>query len=115
MNPQELIEKQLEAIKRSLSNLSDDELIIIGLISMVAYFIWLFILFSWFRPRLARWLGRCLNATISNSLITGSWEISRGNRWWKSIVVFVVEISVFIGGAFGPFLMGGLILFGYLD
>jgi hypothetical protein len=72
------------------------------------YFGWLIFLFSWFRPRLAGWLAQMLNTQVNENIISGSWQT--GGALWKRIFVVIVEIVVFIPGAFLPLLAIGYIL-----
>ena len=111
MEIQEFIARWLPMAKGAVTDLSEDEMIMAGVVGIAIYIGWLIFLFSWFRPRLAIWLSRILNVTIVNSLISGSWEISKGGNFGKSLLLFLIEIVVFIGGAFGPFLIIGLLLF----
>jgi hypothetical protein len=71
------------------------------------YFGWLFFLFSWFRPRLAGWLAQMLNTQVNENIISGSWQTGAS---WKRIFVVIIEIIVFIPGAFLPLLAIGYIL-----
>lgn len=103
------------SIKGAIEQLSREGIVIVALVGIAVYLSWLHILFKWFRPGLAKWLSRLLNITIADSLVSGSWEIIKGGRWWKSLLVFFLEAVVFIGGAFGPLLMAGLILVNHIN
>ena len=72
------------------------------------YFGWLIFLFSWFRPRLAGWLAQKLNTQVNENIMSGSWQT--GGALWKRIFVVIIEIVIFIPGAFLPLLAIGYIL-----
>ncbi len=77
-------------------------------VGIALYFGWLLFLFSWFRPRLAGWLSNILNINVSENLISGSWHSS--GPIWKKLLIFSIEMAVFIPGALVPLAAVGLLL-----
>ena len=69
----QFFDRWLTIAKGTIENLSEDEIIVVGLVGIVIYIGWLIILFSWFRPRLARWLSR--KAQDHHSRQPGKWQL----------------------------------------
>ena len=90
--------------------------LIIPAVGFLIYLLWVALVLTVIRPWLAARLSRTLGITIEESLHTGGiaggggWTVT--SRWslWKRLVLYTLEILVFVALLIGP-LAAGILLF----